>query len=158
MVTPDLTLSSKVRKLVAPAALGFVCLLLYHSWATNSTTYHSLQAPALALIPKKIWYKLGPTGLSYKARNWTGTCAPRNPGYVAELLTNETSESWVRTVYASRRPDFVEGYLAAPGPNPQGRSSCGTHSSSPRAASGPTPRSPARGYITHRRLDPPPPP
>lgn len=136
MATPGLTLSSKVRKLVALAASGFVCLFLYHSWATASTVCRPIQAPAVLLIPK-IWYKHGPTGLSNQARSWTDTCAPRNPGYEAEFLTDETSERRARVAYASH-PDVVEGYLAAPTPNPQKRTSCGTCSSSPRAASGPT--------------------
>lgn len=109
-------MSSKMRKLVALAVLGFVCLFLYHSWGIAFILHQPVKfPPPKAPIPKKIWYKLGPRGLSDQARNWTDSCAPKNPGYQAEFLTDETSESWVRTVYASR-PDIVEGYLALSAP------------------------------------------
>lgn len=38
-------------------------------------------------IPKKIWYKLGPKGLSEEAKQWTETCISQNPGWSYEYLT-----------------------------------------------------------------------
>lgn len=104
-------LSSAMRKLIAVAVSCFLCLFLYHSWSITSNFYQPVQLFPPTSIPKRIWYKLGPKGLSDDARNWTDSCAPKNPGYEATFLTDETSDAWVREAYASR-PDIVESYLA----------------------------------------------
>jgi alpha 1,6-mannosyltransferase len=60
-------------------------------------------------IPKTLWYKLGPSGLSDDTRTWTSTCIDANPGYHAEFMTDESSDTWVRATFASR-PDIVDIY------------------------------------------------
>lgn len=46
-------------------------------------------------IPKKIWYKLGPRGLTADVRTWTDSCIKQNPEYEHEFMTDELSEAWV---------------------------------------------------------------
>lgn len=62
-------------------------------------------------IPKKIWYKLGPKGLSDDARGWTDTCISQNPEYHAEFLTDQSADEFVQDRYTSR-PDIVNTYMA----------------------------------------------
>ncbi|CAN9173837.1 unnamed protein product [Alternaria alternata] len=66
-------------------------------------------------IPKLIWYKLGPRGLSEEARNWTDSCIKPNPEYEARFMTDESSDEYVRKTFASR-PDIVDNFLALPVP------------------------------------------
>ncbi|KAH5487908.1 hypothetical protein HBI29_214730 [Parastagonospora nodorum] len=40
-------------------------------------------------IPRKLWYKLGPHGMSDEIRDWTKTCIDSNPGYEVESMTEE---------------------------------------------------------------------
>lgn len=62
-------------------------------------------------IPKKIWYKLGPRGLSHDATAWVGTCMERNPHWAVEFMTDEVADAWVQKTFADR-PDLVESFLA----------------------------------------------
>lgn len=66
-------------------------------------------------IPKKLWYKLGPHGLTPELRKWTSTCIAANPSYKVEFLTDESAAAYVAAAYASR-PDIVATYtqLAVP--------------------------------------------
>jgi alpha 1,6-mannosyltransferase len=66
-------------------------------------------------IPKIIWYKLGPHGLSEDTRRWTDSCIHSNPEYDAHFMTDGSSDDYVRKHFASR-PDIVENYLALPVP------------------------------------------
>jgi len=66
-------------------------------------------------IPRKLWYKLGPHGMSDEIRDWTKTCIDSNPGYEVMLMTGESGDDMVKRVFASR-PDIVEDYLALPIP------------------------------------------
>lgn len=61
--------------------------------------------------PRKIWYKLGPKGLSEAARGWTDTCIAQNPGYAVEFLTDATADALVNARFADR-PDLLEVYNA----------------------------------------------
>lgn len=60
-------------------------------------------------IPKILWYKLGPSGLSEHTQAWTDSCVKANPDYRAKFMTDESSDEWVREKFASR-PDIVEVY------------------------------------------------
>ncbi|KAI8941021.1 hypothetical protein NX059_002267 [Plenodomus lindquistii] len=68
--------------------------------------------PRTGNIPKIIWYKLGPHGMTDDVRKWTDTCIQANPSYRAEFLNDETSDEWVRKTFSTTRPDLVEAYLA----------------------------------------------
>lgn len=61
-------------------------------------------------IPKKIWYKLGPSGLTAQVKEWTDTCIRSNPNYEFQFLTDFSGDSYVKTKFAER-PDIVETYL-----------------------------------------------
>ncbi|KAK8880193.1 Glycosyltransferase family 32 protein [Apiospora arundinis] len=63
-------------------------------------------------IPKKIWFKLGPNGLSDDARKWTDTCIQQNPGYEARFLTDADADAFVNARFAVTRPYIVETYNA----------------------------------------------
>ncbi|KAL1852809.1 hypothetical protein Daus18300_012053 [Diaporthe australafricana] len=60
-------------------------------------------------IPKKIWYKLGPRGLTPEAEIWTDSCISQNPEYEYEFMTDELSEIWVAEQFANH-PEIVETY------------------------------------------------
>lgn len=77
--------------------------------ATQSQLSDSATGPSG--IPRKIWYKLGPKGLSYDARGWTNTCISQNPDYHAEFLTDQSADEFVKDKYADR-PDIVETYMS----------------------------------------------
>ncbi|KAK6218827.1 U4/U6 x U5 tri-snRNP complex subunit Prp1 [Pestalotiopsis sp. IQ-011] len=62
-------------------------------------------------FPKKIWYKLGPKGLSTYAKEWTDSCINQNPGYSVEFMTDETGDAFVNANFASH-PDILEVYNA----------------------------------------------
>jgi mannosyltransferase OCH1-like enzyme len=72
--------------------------------------------PSATGIPEKLWYKLGPKGLSYESKQWIGDCLTKNPTYRFEVLTDGTDELYVKKYYAASRPDIVETYLAIPIP------------------------------------------
>lgn len=61
-------------------------------------------------VPRKIWYKLGPNGLSDDNRGWIDSCARANPGYRVEYMTDASGDAYVRAKYADRR-DVVDSYL-----------------------------------------------
>ncbi|CAO2658467.1 Nn.00g061900.m01.CDS01 [Neocucurbitaria sp. VM-36] len=62
-------------------------------------------------IPRAIWYKLGPHGLTDDTRRWTDSCIKSNPDYQVEFMTDESGDEYVRTAFAYR-PDIVNSYLA----------------------------------------------
>ncbi|KAK7749986.1 hypothetical protein SLS62_008095 [Diatrype stigma] len=67
--------------------------------------------PALTTtIPQKIWYKLGPKGLSDEIREWSDSCIDKNPTYHPEFLTDSSSDEYVIKIFASY-PELVESYI-----------------------------------------------
>lgn len=62
-------------------------------------------------IPKSIWYKLGPKGLSDDARGWTDTCISQNPEYHAEFFNDKSADAFVLERYKDR-PDIVDTYMS----------------------------------------------
>lgn len=94
--------------------LFIIILSLYTLW-----DFVDDQSPREAAIPghieeedspRKIWYKLGPHGLSRDAMKWADGCRAKNPGYTAEYMMDQNIEDWVRREFADR-PDVVETYL-----------------------------------------------
>ncbi|KAL1796097.1 hypothetical protein ACET3X_006321 [Alternaria dauci] len=67
-------------------------------------------------IPKQIWYKLGPNGLSNETREWTDSCIENNPEYQARFLTEDDGDEYIRKTFGETRPDIVDTYLAFPVP------------------------------------------
>lgn len=102
------------RKLVLllSVAIGFI---LYQSWriaalSRRPTLDLDSPSPSSSIFPNKIWYKLGPKGLSHDAQKWTKSCTELNPNYHAEFLTDTSADQWVQEKYA-HRPDILESYL-----------------------------------------------
>jgi alpha 1,6-mannosyltransferase len=62
------------------------------------------------IIPKKLWYKLGPHGLTEDARAWTDSCIRQNPDYEYEFMTDKLSEAWVAGHFAEEHPELVQTY------------------------------------------------
>lgn len=62
-------------------------------------------------IPNKIWYKVGPKGLSSQSREWMDDCLHKNPEYRSEIMTDLSGDLYVKENF-SHRPDIVETYLA----------------------------------------------
>lgn len=111
--------SNPVRKIITVFTALTLFLFLYHSWdlATTYSDYlthmpfqQSLDSPSPPKIPKKIWYKLGPKGLSKQARNWTNSCLANNPDYEAVFLTDDSADVWVQETFGTDRPDIVQVY------------------------------------------------
>lgn len=63
-------------------------------------------------IAKRIWFKLGPNGLSDDAQKWTATCLQQNPGYEARFLTDVDADAFVDARFAAARPDIADTYRA----------------------------------------------
>ncbi|KAG9194949.1 hypothetical protein G6011_00069 [Alternaria panax] len=74
------------------------------------------QQPQHTRIPKLIWYKLGPNGLSEETRAWTDSCIKNNPEYQAHFLTEDDGDEYIRKTFGESRPDIVDTYLALPIP------------------------------------------
>lgn len=60
-------------------------------------------------IPKTIWYKLGPEGLSKDASGWVEGCLSKNPGWKAQYMMDENADEWVSNAFEGR-PDVVQSF------------------------------------------------
>ncbi|OQE41897.1 hypothetical protein PENCOP_c004G01164 [Penicillium coprophilum] len=79
-----------------------------HSTHDPSTEGFQMASPR---IPEKIWYKVGPKGLSERSHEWLDDCLRKNPAHTAQIMTDLTGDEYVQTNYA-HRPDIVATYLA----------------------------------------------
>ncbi|KAJ5502503.1 hypothetical protein N7463_005377 [Penicillium fimorum] len=80
------------------------------SYSKYDPSTEGLQMPS-PRIPEKIWYKVGPKGLSDKSHDWMDDCLHKNPGHVAHIFTDLTGDDYVQENFA-HRPDIVAAYLA----------------------------------------------
>jgi hypothetical protein len=81
----------------------------------NPSTSDSHPTPSAAPIytlPDKVWHKFD--NLSENQREWTGSWTNKNPSLRQELLTDRSTEAFVRAHYFKTRPDIVEVYEALP--------------------------------------------
>ncbi|TPX16055.1 uncharacterized protein E0L32_000389 [Thyridium curvatum] len=62
-------------------------------------------------IPKKLWYKTGPKGLTDDMRAWHDSCTSRNSHYRATYLNDDSADAYVQENYAAERPDVVDAYM-----------------------------------------------
>lgn len=62
-------------------------------------------------IPRKIWYKVGPRGVTPKLQEWIDTCLNNNPSYKSEFMTDISGDEYVENKF-SHRPDIVEAFLS----------------------------------------------
>lgn len=67
--------------------------------------------PVVSEIPKKLWYKLGPKGITDDVFEWTGTCIRQNPAYQFQFMTDDWADEYVERTFSNTRPDIVEVYL-----------------------------------------------
>lgn len=61
-------------------------------------------------IPDKIWQSAKDTALSGDQLEWTRSWTEKNPSFRQELLTDKSSETFVRNRFEKTRPDIVELY------------------------------------------------
>jgi mannosyltransferase OCH1-like enzyme len=92
-----------------------VTVLIAQPPVTVTATTTTTPTSTMTAIPEKIWYKLGPKGLSDDAQEWINTCLHKNPTYRHEFLTDDSGDYYVRE-YFSQRPDVVDAYLQLPIP------------------------------------------
>ncbi|KAF7909388.1 uncharacterized protein EAF01_003106 [Botrytis porri] len=69
---------------------------------------HSSEAPG---FPRKLWYKVGPQGVSDEARRFRHHCLDINPGYKYEVLTDAFADEYVWKWF-SHRPDILNTYFS----------------------------------------------
>ncbi|KAF9249416.1 hypothetical protein DTO027I6_2338 [Penicillium roqueforti] len=62
-------------------------------------------------IPEKIWYKVGPKGLSDQSEEWLHDCLHKNPAHSAQIMTDLTGDQYVQENFGDR-PDIVDAYLS----------------------------------------------
>lgn len=117
MVSPQpamLSLITSKRRLLVVLTLIFILVGFYYLqgldnvWSLRSLIPLQLESNGVD-IPRKIWYKLGPRGLSDEARTWTESCLQRNPEYEHEFMTDTSGDSWVQKTFATH--PIVETYL-----------------------------------------------
>ncbi|CAG8127605.1 unnamed protein product [Penicillium olsonii] len=82
------------------------------SIATIKTSQHELEEipSRVSTIPEKLWYKVGPKGLSNESRDWMDDCLHKNPKYVSEIMTDDSGDLYVKNTFAHRQ-DIVQTYL-----------------------------------------------
>lgn len=81
---------------------------LHASWTYNSRL--TANKPEDHEIPNKLWYKLGPRGLTDEIRGWTQTCIDLNPKAEYEFVTDDKGDEWVARVFA-HNATVVQTYL-----------------------------------------------
>lgn len=113
--------SPKLYRPVTLAALLLSCVfpaIIYSSWHLKESWVVRLSGSSQShpsTIPKKLWYKLGPKGLSDETRAWTDSCIGNNTDYEVEFMTESSADSYVRNKFGATHPDLVEMYLGLTG-------------------------------------------
>ncbi|KAF5877214.1 putative initiation-specific alpha mannosyltransferase protein [Botrytis fragariae] len=69
---------------------------------------HSSEAPG---FPKKLWYKVGPQGVSDEAKRFRHHCLDINPGFEYEVLTDAFADEYLWKWF-SHRPDILNTYFS----------------------------------------------
>jgi hypothetical protein len=76
--------------------------------------HFSHQAP-VDDIPKQIWYKLGPAGLTDKTRKWTDGCVRANPDHVVHFMSDPNADDYVKSRFRATHPELVDMFLRLKG-------------------------------------------
>lgn len=76
---------------------------------TPITITPDLQTPTI--IPEKLWYKLGPNGMSNELRGYTDSCVTKNPTFQFEFMTDISGDEFVKHHFTSY-PNIVQNFLA----------------------------------------------
>lgn len=96
-------------------------LVLYIFWHPSElwgTVGRLLPGESPSTIPRKLWYKLGPKGLSDDARAWTDSCIGNNTAYKVEFMTEDSADAYVQKTFGAEHPDLVDVYLGLTGSVP----------------------------------------
>lgn len=80
--------------------------------SSNTTIPFAIDNSAILGIPDKIWQTAKLNTLTEDQRHWSNTWTTKNPSFRLEVLTDRSSETFVRTHYLKTRPDIVEVYEA----------------------------------------------
>jgi len=104
-------------------ALGVFAFIAFRVWRLDEASSRIFLAspqtehlppppppPPPPKIPKKLWYKLGPSGLNPDTTQWTNSCIHSNPDYNATFLTDADADAWVATAFGATHPDLVASY------------------------------------------------
>ncbi|PQE09915.1 Initiation-specific alpha-16-mannosyltransferase protein [Rutstroemia sp. NJR-2017a BVV2] len=127
-------LSNRRSALKSASTVTIVALVLFifffpsHTWhiandktitlpspLSQTTTSAPKSTPSVTAIPEKIWYKLGPRGMTKQVREWVESCLDKNPNYKSEFMTDLSGDAYVKEKFA-HRPDIVEAFLSLPFP------------------------------------------
>ncbi|KAL1955830.1 hypothetical protein VTO42DRAFT_8069 [Malbranchea cinnamomea] len=65
-------------------------------------------------IPGKVWQTARDTNLTDEQRGWIGSWLEKNPSFRYELLTDDSSDTYVYERYNQTRPDIVSLYTSLP--------------------------------------------
>jgi alpha 1,6-mannosyltransferase len=119
-----LTKQPCVPKIYGSIAILAICTILYfwtfwpwHQWPHFTAPTSVFMAPVFtepplrSAIPEKIWYKVGPKGISKQSQEWIDSCLQRNPTYQSEVLTDLSGDEYVKNDFAWR-PQIVDTFLS----------------------------------------------
>jgi len=82
---------------------------------SQTTTSAPKATPSATAFPEKIWYKLGPRGVTEQARTWIDSCLDINPTHTSKFMTNLSGDAYVKEHFA-HRPEIMDTFLALPFP------------------------------------------
>ena len=97
------------RRLLGCITLVTFCVVIFQLLGlTKSVTFEAILAtiplpeekPQASAIPEKIWYKLGPKGLSNESRAMIDTCLQKNPTYQSIFMTDISGDIYVKETVA----------------------------------------------------------
>ncbi|KAF9888432.1 hypothetical protein FE257_008710 [Aspergillus nanangensis] len=83
-----------------------VCTIKHTSTPTSNSE------PSTYVIPEKVWHTARYSNITENQRDWTNSWTKTNPFFRQELLTDHSSETFIRTHFSETRPDIVEVYEA----------------------------------------------
>lgn len=112
MMHAPLIIRTQFRRVTALIAASLVLYyvqshqILWTILPVRSTT----PTPVDQQLSSKIWYKVGPLGLTEATRNWTQSCIDLNPEAEHEFITDAMGDEWVAKVYADNAT-VVQTYL-----------------------------------------------
>ncbi|KAF5870949.1 putative initiation-specific alpha mannosyltransferase protein [Botrytis fragariae] len=81
------------------------------SSSSQVITSAPISTPTAAAFPEKIWYKVGPQGVSTEAENFRNHCLDLSPSYEYEILDDEAASEYVYKWF-SDRPDIITTYFS----------------------------------------------
>ncbi|KAK6598397.1 glycosyltransferase sugar-binding region containing DXD domain-containing protein [Botrytis cinerea] len=98
----------------APSGISESCNIGPISTEPSSTqviTSTPISTPTAVAFPEKIWYKVGPQGVSTEAESFRNHCLELSPSYEYEILDDEMASAYVYKWF-SDRPDIITTYFS----------------------------------------------